>query len=100
MTTAFAAQKVSLDLSRYSGVLVTGAHANTSIANPDPQTAYAEKGTNNRFITLFTSATTGAYAQGRAVTVDNTGVTFSNAGTPGSYSPSANVIIPAYIYGV
>ena len=100
MTTAFAAQKVSLDLSRYSGVLVTGAHSNTSVANPDPQIAYAAKGTTSRFITLFTSAATGAYAQGREVTVDNTGVTFSNGGVPDSYSPSSNVIIPAYIYGV
>lgn len=91
----FVAQKVSLDLSKYTGVIIGGKWTDRN--GYLSEQIYVPKGTSNFFapITIYAS-----YGYGRNVTVDATGVTFSTGATQSGEATGYNVCIPTTIYGV
>lgn len=104
-TSAFAAQTLSLDLSKYDGVIIRvscGTNYNTDIQKPYQLFNYVPKDGTVHYLhsLLNTSGTSNAY-WARQVTVTDTGITFSIAGYPASTlaSNNASQMIPTEIYG-
>lgn len=104
-TENFAAQTLSLDLSKYDAVIIRcseGKNYNTDAQKPYQLFNYVPKDGVVHYMSsiLNTSGTSNAY-WARQVTVTDTGITFSTAGYPASTLASANtgMIIPTEIYG-
>lgn len=95
-TSAQDAFDVSLDLSKYTGILVYGKC--TANANAICWPVYVLKGAT-RFFTPFTTATA-SYAMGRNVTVTATNVHFSRGANNLEEHVNYNPNIPTQIYGV
>ena len=101
----FAAQTLSMDLSKYEGVVIrvsVGTNYNTDALKPYQTFNYIPKDGVAHYLhsLLDTSGTSNAY-WARQVTVTDSGITFSIAGYPASTlaTTSTNVMIPTEIYG-
>lgn len=102
-TTAFSAQTLSLDLSKYEGVIIRcswGTNWNTDLQKPYQLFNYVPKDGVEHWIgtSLSTSAANNLF--GRKVTVTDSGITFSTAGYPATLAnANAGFTIPTEIYG-
>jgi len=100
-TTAFSAQTISLDLSKYDGVIIKCAWFITDLQLQYQLFNYVPKDSIAHNIASFLDYSTTNFYRGRFATVTDNGVTFSNAGYP--ISTLANTdnryVIPTEIYG-
>ncbi len=82
-------------MTSYSGVIIVGYDITLqSVSN----VAYVDKGTSNSFVAMCCSLVNYC-AYGRNVTVDNSGVTFTNGVLPNGVGGS-NAAVPKQIYGI
>lgn len=94
-STNFAAQKITLDLSKYETVIIV--HM-PSISYPTVYMTQMSFKTSDGTFAVLNAAIMGQ-ALWRTVTIDDTGITFSGGVYGGNASPSDGACIPVRIYG-